>query len=257
MSQLKISGYLISDLIRKKIIIAYALVLFLITMCLFWLEPNDQKAMLSIFNIILLITPLISLVFTTIHYYNSYEFRELLLCQPVSRIEIFYNEFIGIAAALTLALIIGIGIPLMIFNTGVMGLYLLLVGVVLTLISSSISYLISVKTNDKSKGIGWALMIWFYFAVLYDGVLLWLLFFFNDYPLEKFTLLLTSFNPIDLNRISVLLKMEIGAMMGYSGAVFKDFLGKQTGILSILIINLAWISIPLLLAKKAFLKKDF
>ena len=108
----KISGYLILDLIRKKIIIAYALVLLLIAMCLFWLEPNDNKAMLSILNIVLLVTPLISLVFTTIQYYNSYEFRELLLCQPVSRKEIFYNEFIGIAAALTLALIIGVGIPL-------------------------------------------------------------------------------------------------------------------------------------------------
>ena len=128
----KISGYLILDLIRKKIIIAYALVLLLIAMCLFWLEPNDNKAMLSILNIVLLVTPLISLVFTTIQYYNSYEFRELLLCQPVSRKEIFYNEFIGIAAALTLALIIGVGIPLLIFNAGVVGLYLLIVGIVLT-----------------------------------------------------------------------------------------------------------------------------
>lgn len=253
----KISHYLISDLVRKKIIIAYALVLFLITMCLFWLEPNDNKAMLSTLNIILLITPLISLIFTTIQYYNSYEFRELLLCQPVSRKEIFFNEFIGIATALILAFCIGVGIPFLIFNAGILGLYLLLIGIVLTLISSSISYLISVKTNDKSKGIGWSLMVWFYFAVLYDGILLWLLFFFNEYPLEKFTLLLTSLNPIDLNRISVLLKMELGAMMGYSGAVFKDFLGKQTGILSIFIINLIWIVIPLLAAKKAFLKKDF
>lgn len=253
----KISGYLISDLIRKKIIIAYALVLLLITLCLFWLEPNDSKALLSTLNIILLVTPLISLVFTTIQYYNSYEFRELLLCQPVSRKEIFFNEFIGIALALIFSFYIGVGIPFLIFKAGLMGLYLLVVGTVLTLISCSISYLISVKTNDKSKGIGWALMAWFYFAILYDGILLWLLFFFTDYPLEKFTLLLTSFNPIDLNRISVLLKMEIGAMMGYSGAVFKDFLGKQTGLLSIFIINLAWIIIPLLTAKKAFLKKDF
>jgi len=226
-------------------------------MCLFWLESNDNKALLSTLNIILLVTPLISLVFTTIQYYNSYEFRELLLCQPVSRKEIFFNEYIGIASALTFAFCLGVGIPFLIFNVGIVGLYLIVVGIILTLISSSISYLISVKTNDKSKGIGWSLMVWFYFAVLYDGVLLWLLFFFSDYPLEKFTLLLTSFNPIDLNRISVLLKMEIGAMMGYSGAVFKDFLGKQTGILSIFIINLAWIAIPLVSAKKAFLKKDF
>lgn len=254
---LKISKYLLADLLRKKIIIAYAVVLFAISMCIFWLEANNDKAILSLLNIILLITPLVSLIFTTIQYYNSYEFRELLLCQPVGRKEIFSNEYLGISLAMVIAFCLGTGIPLLLFFPGLKSLLIIISGIILNFIFSAIAYWISVKTNDKSKGIGWSLLTWFYFTILYDGILMWLLFAFSDYPLEKFTLLFTAFNPIDLTRISLMLQMGIDALMGYSGAVFKEFMGKEVGLFIIVFINFVWVLWPLWFAKRAFLKKDF
>ncbi len=36
---------------------------------------------------------------------------------------------------------------------------------------------------------------------------------------------LSALNPIDLSRILILLQLDVSAMMGYTGAVFKDFFG--------------------------------
>jgi Cu-processing system permease protein len=83
-----------------------------------------------------------------------------------------------------------------------------------------------------------------------------ILFSFSDYPLEKLTLLLSALNPIDLGRIFIMLKMDISALMGYTGALYKDFFGSGTGILFTVGIMLLWIIIPLWLAVRKFKRKD-
>jgi len=65
------------------------------------------------------------------------------------------------------------------------------------------------------------------FSILFDGLVLFLLFQFADYPLEKFMVGISGLNPVDLTRVLVLLQLDISAMMGYTGAVFKDFLERN------------------------------
>ncbi|MEJ7830284.1 MAG: ABC transporter permease, partial [Segetibacter sp.] len=103
---------------------------------------------------------------------------------------------------------------------------------------------------------GVSILLWFYFAIIFDGLILFILFQFSDYPLEKISIGLTALNPIDLSRILVLLKMDISAMMGYTGAVFKEFFEGFTGYLFISIIMLAWMFLPIFVAVKKFNKKD-
>jgi Cu-processing system permease protein len=126
----------------------------------------------------------------------------------------------------------------------------------LTLVFSSIAFLASVWSRDKARGIGFALLLWFYFALIYDGLVLLILFTFSDYPLEKLTLLLSALNPIDLGRIFIMLKMDISALMGYTGALYKDFFGSGSGMLFTLGIMFIWIILPLWLAVKKFRNKD-
>jgi Cu-processing system permease protein len=83
-----------------------------------------------------------------------------------------------------------------------------------------------------------------------------ILFAFSDYPMEKFTLLLSSLNPIDLGRIFIMLQMDVSALMGYTGALYRDFFGSGTGLLFTGFIMLLWIFIPLILALRSFKKKD-
>lgn len=252
----KLSKYVLYDILRNKIIIAYTLFLFVVSISMFRMEENSSRAMLSLLNIVLIVLPLVSLVFTTIHYYNSYEFIELMLSQPMSRTRILLSEFGGVCTSLLSAFWIGIGIPVLLFAADATGFALLFTGTALTVVFSSIAFLASVKSKDKSRGIGLALLLWFYFALIYDGLVLLILFALSDYPMEKFTLILSALNPIDLGRIFIMLKMDISALMGYTGALYKDFFGSGTGVLFTTGIMLLWAVIPLWLALRSFKRKD-
>jgi Cu-processing system permease protein len=220
------------------------------------MEENSSKAMLSLMTIVLIVVPLISLVFSTIHYYNSYEFIELMLSQPMSRTKILLSEFAGVSLSLGGAFLIGAGIPVLIYSFDATGISMLFTGFALTMIFSSIAFLASVRSRDKARGIGAALLLWFYFALIYDGIILLILFSFSDYPLEKLTLVLSSLNPIDLGRIFIMLKMDVSALMGYTGALYKEFFGSLTGTLYTIVILVVWMVVPVSLALKAFKTKD-
>ena len=253
---LKLTRYILYDIVRSKIVIAYTLFLFIVSFSMFRMEENEGKALMSLLNIILIVLPLISLVFSTIHYYNSYEFIELMLSQPMSRSRIILSEYAGVALSLLAAFLIGAGIPVSIFSPNETGITMLLTGAALTLIFTSLSFFASVKARDKARGIGSVLLLWFYFALIYDGLILMILFSFGDYPLEKLTLLLSFLNPVDLGRIFIMLKMDVSALMGYTGALYKDFFGSGTGIFFTVGIMLLWIILPLWGALRIFKKKD-
>src|SRR5262245_6292838 len=124
---IKISRYVLYDIARNKVMIAYTLFLFLASMGLFQMEENSNKAVLSLLNIVLIVIPLVSLVFSTIHWYNSYEFIELMLTQPLSRNKVLLSEYAGISSSLVGAVLIGIGIPVLIYNFTAIGISLLLI----------------------------------------------------------------------------------------------------------------------------------
>ena len=252
----KISKYVLYDILRSKVVLVYTAFLFIVSMSLFQMEENSGKALLSLLNIVLIVVPLVSMVFSTIHWYNSYEFIELMLTQPISRKRVLLSEFNGISSSLITAFLIGVGVPVVIYNFNSIGLALLLIGSLLTLVFTSIAFFASVKSKDKARGIGVALLLWFYFALIYDGLVLTLLFTFSDYPMEKVTLLLSSLNPIDLGRIYLMLQMDVSALMGYTGATYKDFFGSNLGLIYTLGIMVVWMIVPLLFAVRSFHNKD-
>ena len=253
---LKLSRYVLYDIVRGRVVACYTLFLLIASMSLFNMEENSSKAMLSLLNVVLIIVPLISLIFSTIHYYNSYEFIELMLSQPMSRTKILLSEYGSVSFSLLFSFLIGVGVPVLIYSFDATGMAMLFTGSALTIIFSSIAFFASVKSRDKARGIGSVLLLWFYFALIYDGLILMILFTFSDYPLEKLTLLLSALNPIDLGRIFIMLKMDISALMGYTGALYKDFFGSGSGIMFTIGIMLLWAIIPLWLTVRAFKRKD-
>lgn len=252
----KLVKYVLYDILKSKVILGYTFFLLTVSFGLFQLEENESKAILGLLNIVLIVVPLIGMIFTTIHYYNSYEFIELMLSQPLSRRKILLSEFSGVSLSLLSAFFIGVGIPVLVFSFDATGISLLLTGGALTVIFTSIAFLAAVKARDKARGIGFALLLWFFFALIYDGIVLLILFSFSDYPMEKFTLVLSALNPIDLARISIMLKMDISALMGYTGALYKDFFGSSKGILFTASVMALWAAVPIWRALVCFKKKD-
>ena len=252
----KIVKYIMTDILRSRIMIIYTIVLLATSFTLFSLEDNANKGLLSLLNIILIIVPLFSLLFSTIYIYNSAEFIELLVSQPLQRKSIWQSFSIGLAISLSFAFIIGIGLPVLIFQFNTIGLIFIIVGTLLSIIFVAIALWAAVQIRDKAKGIGMAILLWMYFSLLFDGFVLFLLFQFADYPLEKPMILVSALNPIDLGRVLILLQLDISAMMGYTGAIFKDFFGTMQGLSIAFITLLVWVLIPLYFSTRKFIRKD-
>jgi Cu-processing system permease protein len=230
--------------------------LFISTFAMFQLDSDSGKVVLSLLNIVLMVVPLVSIVFSTIHFFNSYEFIELMLAQPMRRSTIFVSEYLAVAMSLGMAYLVGVGVPLMLFGLSPSALTLLFTGLVLTIVFVSLAFLSSVLTRDKAKAIGIALLFWFYFSLIYDGLLLWVVYSFSDYPLEKVTLALIAFNPVDLARIIMLLQLDISALMGYTGAFYQEFFGSSLGMVFSSATLFVWIALPLVFALRIFNSKD-
>lgn len=221
-----------------------------------------MSGMTNLMNITLLLCPLISIIFGTMYYYNSREFVELLLAQPIMRKTILLGQFFGLSITLSLAFLVGISIPFItygIFMSSIVFDFTILVisGVLLTFLFSAVSFLISIANDNKIKGFGFAIFYWLFMAFIYDGIFLLLLFGFSNYPLEKFSIAATLLNPIDLARILVLLKLDTAVMLGYTGAVFSKFFGSFWGMMAAAGVMVVWVFVPILLFLRIWKKKDF
>lgn len=263
MKALTILQYQWKDLFRGKWIVGYGLIYLLITDAMIRFGGAGPKAMLSIANIMLLLIPLVGLIYGALYLYQSREFTELLLAQPLDRKTLFWGLFGGLALPLSLVFMVGVGLPFFyngMFTSGNAGsiTILLSLGITLTLLFTGIGFWLGLKFfEDRVKGLGFALVSWLFLAVLYDGLILLMVFMLGDYPLEKPMLAVTMLNPIDLARIAVLLEFDISALMGYTGAVFSRFFGSMTGVSVAVSCLLLWLALPLWRGVNLFAKKDF
>ncbi len=263
MKTMTILKYQWKDLVRGKWIIGYALIYLLLTDALIRFGGTGPKAMLSISNIMLLFIPLVSMIYGVLFLYQSREFIELLLAQPLNRKSLFKGLYGGLAFPLTAAFLVGVGVPLiysgvLVSADAVSVAIVLGLGALLTLVFTGIGFVFGLRYfEDKVKGLGFSLVSWLLLAVLYDGLILLLVFMLGDYPLEKPVLAISLLNPIDLARILVLLKFDISALMGYTGAVFSRFFGSGLGMSVAASCLMMWLALPLWSGHRLFLKKDF
>jgi Cu-processing system permease protein len=260
-SLVKILKFTFYDMLRSWWAVLYFLFFLVSATSLLYFSGDFTKAVSSLLNIILLIVPLVSIIFGTMFYYNSREFVELLLAQPLKRSSIFLGQYLGLSISLVLSYCLGISIAFLIYQGSIEEFYLLLLllfcGSFLTLIFIGLSFYISASQEDKIKGFGLAILLWLLAAIIYDGLFLALLTVFQDYPLETPSIFLSLLNPIDLTRIMVLLQLESATLMGFTGAVFNKFFGTFYGTLVSFCMLLVWIIIPLLGFIYKVNRKDF
>jgi Cu-processing system permease protein len=200
--------------------------------------------------------PLVSIIFSTIYIYNASEFIELLVSQPLRRKNIWLSIVAGLGLSLSVAFLAGCALPIMLYEGSGTGLMISAMGLLLTIIFVAIAALAAVYTRDKAKGIGLSILIWLFFTLLYDGLVMFLLFQFMDYPVEKGLVAVSMLNPVDLSRIMILLKLDISALMGVTSAVFRSFFGQSWGMILSISVMLLWVILPLSLSVKKFKTKN-
>ncbi|HPF11602.1 MAG TPA: ABC transporter permease [Flavobacteriaceae bacterium] len=259
---IKILKYSFFDLMRSRWSYVYFAFYLLLGFVLLFLNTDVSKAVITLMNVVIILVPLMGTLFGVMYYYNSKEFIELLLAQPIKRTSIFIGQYLGVATSLTFSLIVGLGIPFLVYgifkSDAILDFSLLLVtGGFLTFIFTAISFYIGLSNENKIKGFGYAIVFWLFMAVIYDGLFLISLIVFEAYPLDTFSLFASLANPIDLSRILILLKLDISALMGYTGAIFQKFFGTQWGVVIAMGVLLLWVIVPVFLIRRKALKKDF
>jgi Cu-processing system permease protein len=259
---LKILKYSFYDLMRSRWSYVYLGFYFLLGMVLLFLNNDLSKAVITLMNVIIVLVPLIGTIFGVMYYYNSKEFTELLLAQPLKRSSIFLGQYFGVALSLAMSLIIGLGIPFIaygLFRSNVIWDFslLLITGAFLTFIFTALAFNIALSNENKIKGFGYAILLWLFLAVIYDGLFLMTLVIFEEYPLDKLSLVGSMLNPIDLSRTLILLELDISALLGYTGAIFKKFFGTNFGFIISLVVLCVWVLLPMLRIVKKSKKKDF
>jgi len=259
---LKILKYSFYDQVRSKWLIVYTLFFLTAGYMILYLGTDLSKAIASLMNLTLILTPLIGTIFGVTSYYNSREFIELLLAQPLRRNHIFLGMYFGFSVSLSLAFFIGLGIPFLSYGlwySHEVGNFvsLLLSGIILTFIFSGFAFLIALYNENRLKGFGISILFWLLMAFVYDGIFLISLLVFEAYPLEKFAIGISALNPIDLSRILIMIKLDLAALMGYTGAVFKKFFGTSMGMIISYCALAIWCTIPISWILFKVRKKDF
>lgn len=254
----KLLGFSLKDMIRSKWVVLYVLFFAALTEGLLRFTAGEAKTVVGVMNVVLLLIPLGASMFGTLHLHNSREFIELILTQPVRRATVFYALWLGVVIPFLAAFTLGVGLPMLVHGliTDPTILALLISGNALTVVFFALSFLVGIVA-DKTRSMGLAFLVWLFFAVLYDGIILWVSVQYADYPLESATIAMIVLNPVDLARIVITLTSDHAALMGYTGAVFNEFFGTARGIVISSASLIVWTIVPLFLAKRSFERKDW
>lgn len=256
----KVLHYGARNLLRSWWVPGYAAVFLLLTEGILRFGGGGPRAVASLLNVVLIVIPLVSAVMGTLFLSGSREFILLLLAQPVGRRSLFAGLYLGVALPLAGAFLLGVGLPVLLrggAGLGMAGVALAVAGVLLTFVFTALAFFAAARSEDRARALGTALLGWFAATVLYDGLVLFVVAAFSDYPLETPMLALTLLNPVDLARVLLLLTFDIAALMGYTGAVFERFFGSGLGVLAALGALAAWTALPFLAGLRGFSRKDF
>ncbi|MCF8267215.1 MAG: ABC transporter permease subunit [Ignavibacteriales bacterium] len=260
-AMLKLSEYQLRDVIRSKWFTFYTLFFVLVSYGSVTFSGNASKVIVILLNVYIMFIPLASIVFSNIYFYHNRGNIVFLSTQPIHRDTIFSGIFIGTLIPTLLGANLGTLLPLL-FSDLLAGdslwnlMLLLLLGTALSTIFISLGFMLAVLFKDRLKGLVISVFLWLFMSALYDLFILMFIRYFQDYPIENGVLGFTLVNPIDLARISMLSRLDISALMGYTGVIFNEFFSGSFGLYLTLICLLLWAFIPFLLSIFIFRKQD-
>src|SRR5688572_31000123 len=154
----------IRNVVRSRWLACYLVFFLLASEGLLRFSGGDATTLLSLANVVLFVVPLLTIVYGTIYLYNSREFIELLLAQPIKRGTLFTGLYLGLAIHLSLALVAGVTLPFLYhgFAEGQRQALAIIAGggAVLTAVFTGIAFCLALRFDDRLTGLGAGLGIW-------------------------------------------------------------------------------------------------
>lgn len=253
----------ISDALRNRWFVAYAGAFVVLSVALALLVINSAgyggisgfgRTSAGLVNLVLFLAPLMGLTLGAQALAAEREQGTLgyLLAQPVSFLEVFLSKFIGLAIAITAAIVSGFALSTLTINmlSGGSGMstFFALTGltVLLALASLSLGYLISSISRRTSTALGIAIVAWLALVLIGDLGLMGTAVIMELSPSQL--LGLTLVNPLEVYRIaSIDLLQDSLELLGPSGLVAHTWFGGAIGVV-LTAIMLLWIIVPLAIA---------
>lgn len=250
--------YILKDLFKNKALILYSIILIVSISSLIYIESDIDKVLLSVMQLALTGIPLFCMLFTAIYLYHNSDFIELILSQPIQRQVPILAIFLALLTWLVTTFVVSVILPL-IFMGADYDIIIMLLGTNMLLQMSSISIALFIGNliTDKVRGVGVILLLWVFHVLLFDGLLLLVMYQFASYPIEKVILYMTFLNPITICRTLITLSTESSALLGLSAAIFNKFFTSFQGVLIAYFSLLFWGLLPLFGALKIFSRKDY
>ena len=139
-----------------------------------------NKTTASLLNLILFLVPMITLLLgsTSISGEREHGTMNLMLSKPISAVEFIFGKYCGMATALILTITVGFGLMGMVvaFKVSIADaksyLIFVMLSILLVLSFLSISMLISVLAKKRITAIIVSTIIWFFFILIYDLIVM-------------------------------------------------------------------------------------
>ncbi|WP_017754183.1 ABC transporter permease [Calidifontibacillus oryziterrae] len=255
----------ILDSIRNRWFYTFLTIFMLLSLSIIYLGifkssglgfESFNKTTASLLNLILFLIPMITLLLggTSISGEKEQGTMNLMLSKPISATELIIGKYLGIATALIFSIMIGFGLMGMIvaFKVSVVDakayLYFVLLSALLSLAFLSISILISVLVSKRITAIIVSTIVWFFFILIYDLVVMAFASFFKGTSMAIFLLISILLNPADSIRILAIVKLGGQTIFGPSLVELTRMITNVSSEVIILTGIVAWIIVPLLLS---------
>lgn len=217
----------------------------------------------SLLNLVLYLVPLVALVMATMSFSGERGASELLFSQPVSRRDVLVGKLVGLFLCIAGATCMGFGsagavIAARVGSDG-SGRYVIFVALalLLALVFLSVGAMIAILFDDKTRALGAALFLWFFFVIFYDLLVIGMTFLFKERTANVFIFLSLFGNPVDMVRVSSLMNLGGATVFGAAGASLMKFLGGPTSSNLLLLTALGtWALGPLLVANRRLRARD-
>tara|TARA_R110001583_G_scaffold6618_2_gene33551 strand:+ start:25750 stop:26568 length:819 start_codon:yes stop_codon:yes gene_type:complete len=215
----------------------------------------------SLSSLSVFIIPLIALLLCYDSFVGEQESGTLLLLltYPISRGQLLLGKFAGQGCIISLATLLGFGsAALLLAMSGnaaeVFSAFSLFIvsSSLLGLSFIALAYIISLLVSEKSKAAGIALLLWLFFVLVFDLVLLGLLVGVEEGLTQQGLVQVMMFNPADLFRLINLSALSASDVNG----VLSVAINSEFSPVTLMSVMLGWIVIPLFIAQLIFSKKS-
>ena len=254
------------DRLRNRWVLAVALVFAVFSALITWGGGAQQGAVglrsleftiTSLVSLVIYLVPLVALLlgFDAVVGERERGSLDLLLALPITRLELLLGKYLGLAAALALAMLGGLAAVGIVLGQqfGRAGWFhyggFVLTSLLLGLAFLSLAVLLSVLARDRTQASGIAIALWFLFVLVFDLALLGLLVASGGRWSGAWLPYLLLLNPADIFRILNVFSLDDMRRVFGLAAIVPPALAQPWLLGSAMA---AWIAVPLALASWRF-----